>query len=290
MGPAPSGGVCPFGMDNGMAWYYIANNTQIGPVSDEEFQTLADRGEITDATYIWQPGMPEWRRRGDVVVAAPPARPPGAPQPDLRQRTIQAGYVARAGGAAFCRECSQSFPLDDVAIFGDEVVCAECKPLYVQRLMQNGLEGLGPSGQLGVPFAGFSLRLAAKLVDGVLAYGLGVLLLALLILAFIAADRPADEEDALAGMIVLGCLVGLPLFYNAICHGLWGATIGKLAVGIRVVRADGTSVGLALATFRAVAELISILVLGLGYLTVLVDENRRALHDYVCGTRVVYRR
>jgi uncharacterized RDD family membrane protein YckC len=280
-------------MDNGMAWYYIANNTQIGPVSDEEFQALADRGEITDATYVWQPGMPEWRRRKDVAVAAPPARPPVAPQPDLRQRTIEAGHVSRAGGAAFCCECSRSFPLDDVAIFGDEVVCAECKPLYVQRLMQNGLDGLGSSGHLGVPFAGFSLRLAAKLVDGVLAYGLGALLLALLIIAlFFGSDRrpPTDEQDALAGMIMLGCLVGLPLLYNAICHGLWGATIGKLAVGIRVVRADGTSLGLVLGTLRAFAELISIIVLGLGYLTVLVDDNRRALHDYICGTRVVYRR
>lgn len=68
-----------------------------------------------------------------------------------------------------------------------------------------------------------------------------------------------------------------------------GQTIGKMAAGIRVESAgpgDGRpSPGQAVA--RAASYLVSVVPLGLGFLTAFVSDDRRALHDRLSGTRVV---
>jgi uncharacterized RDD family membrane protein YckC len=49
-------------------------------------------------------------------------------------------------------------------------------------------------------------------------------------------------------------------------------------------------VGYAIATGRYFASLVSRLILGIGYLLVVFRADKRALHDLMAGTRVVFRR
>jgi uncharacterized RDD family membrane protein YckC len=67
-----------------------------------------------------------------------------------------------------------------------------------------------------------------------------------------------------------------------------GQTLGKMAMGIRVVAADETRpLDLSRATVRTLFWLLLAIPAGLGFLTALVTSDRRGLHDRVAGTRVV---
>ncbi len=68
-----------------------------------------------------------------------------------------------------------------------------------------------------------------------------------------------------------------------------GQTIGKMAIGIRVVSMDEDVVRVPLghAIVRAAAYVVSALPAGLGFLPALVGADRRAIHDRLADTRVV---
>ena len=66
-----------------------------------------------------------------------------------------------------------------------------------------------------------------------------------------------------------------------------GQTIGKMLCGIKVVGADGSQVRPSAAIVRAMAFLISVVPLGLGFFAQFADRQRRALHDRLAETRVV---
>jgi uncharacterized RDD family membrane protein YckC len=59
-------------------------------------------------------------------------------------------------------------------------------------------------------------------------------------------------------------------------------------LGIRVVRMDGTPIGWRQAVVRTLALPLSFLVLGLGFLGILTNRDRYALHDRIARTAVVY--
>jgi len=73
--------------------------------------------------------------------------------------------------------------------------------------------------------------------------------------------------------------------------GFWtitGQTPGMVLLGLRVLRADGGRVGLLIAVKRFIGFMLSAVTLGMGFLMVLVTDRRRALHDLLAGTVVVY--
>lgn len=90
---------------------------------------------------------------------------------------------------------------------------------------------------------------------------------------------------ALIPMKGLGILVGLA--YKTIFIHQGGQTPGKMAAGIKVVAVSGEPIGVGRALGRAACEWVSAMALCLGYL-VAAFSDKRALHDYAAGTRVVY--
>jgi len=76
--------------------------------------------------------------------------------------------------------------------------------------------------------------------------------------------------------------------YFAYQWTLGGKTIGMAVLGIRVVRADGAPIGWRQAVVRTLALPLSFLLLGLGFLGILTNRDRHALHDRIAGTAVVY--
>ncbi len=67
----------------------------------------------------------------------------------------------------------------------------------------------------------------------------------------------------------------------------WQASPGKHALGMRVVDRDGEGIGILRAGLRYLASALSWLTLNLGHLLAAVPPQKRALHDYIAGTRVV---
>lgn len=74
--------------------------------------------------------------------------------------------------------------------------------------------------------------------------------------------------------------------YGIIFHWLWGQTLGKMALQIRVVSMDGGPLSFGQAVGRYFAVRLSVLILGIGFIMAGVRADKRALHDLLVGTRV----
>jgi len=66
-----------------------------------------------------------------------------------------------------------------------------------------------------------------------------------------------------------------------------GQTLGMRALGIRVVRTDGTELTLTTALIRFVGLVISLAVILIGVIWVAFDANKQGWHDKIAGTYVV---
>jgi uncharacterized RDD family membrane protein YckC len=77
--------------------------------------------------------------------------------------------------------------------------------------------------------------------------------------------------------------------YNTFFVGRYAATPGKMAVGIRVVAPDGSRINYMRAFGRAWADILSSMTCFIGYIIAAFDNEKRALHDHICTTRVVYK-
>jgi len=90
---------------------------------------------------------------------------------------------------------------------------------------------------------------------------------------------------AVKGVVNLfGTLIGAA--YGIVFHWLWGQTLGKMALQIRVVSVGGGPLSLGQAVGRYFATLLSALILGIGFLMAGIRSDKRALHDLLAGTRV----
>jgi uncharacterized RDD family membrane protein YckC len=78
--------------------------------------------------------------------------------------------------------------------------------------------------------------------------------------------------------------------YHVLFTGSCGATPGKLVIGARIVREDGTRIGYGQAFFRWLATRLSDFLFGVGYLFIAVRPDKRGLHDLLVGTKVIFKR
>ena len=74
----------------------------------------------------------------------------------------------------------------------------------------------------------------------------------------------------------------------AYCWAASGGTAGTALIGVRVVTDDSTDASWRRAVVRILALPLSFLFLGLGFAGILLGDRRRALHDVVAGTAVIY--
>ncbi|MDR3401800.1 MAG: RDD family protein [Chthoniobacter sp.] len=246
-----------------MSWYYAENNERRGPVGDADFKSLVYAGTIKPDTLVWREGFAAWMPYGSVATASPPA------SSDL------AGAAGIAGSSAVaCSQCGRLFPADETVTYEGRHVCAECKPLFFQRIK----EGAPITGQSA--YAGFWIRFGAKFLDNIIV-GIGGQAFGLAIGAALPRSPAAP---------ILALLVGVALngTYITFFLGKYGATPGKMACNLRVIRTDGSPLTYGRAAARYFGEVLSKCTLFIGYLMVAFDETeKRALHDRICDTRVV---
>jgi len=137
--------------------------------------------------------------------------------------------------------------------------------------------------------AGYVRRMLAGLLDTVLGLTLWALSSMWLILGVWAIrGLPHDARGVLliyAG--VLGLAVGLHFIYHVVLLGGCGQTVGRMALGIAVVRRDGRVPGYGRAALRSVGNALVVVTLGLAALVALFNRERRDMADLMSGTRVV---
>jgi uncharacterized RDD family membrane protein YckC len=146
--------------------------------------------------------------------------------------------------------------------------------------------------------AGLGRRTLAALVDAVFVGGLAVLgLLVLLGSGVFGGGNGAGGAIVAALTFVVGYAAIALLYAPAALVWLRGQTLGKLVVGIRVVRADRRAIGFWWAVYREVVVkglllgVAASLTGGLAYLGnalyALADGRRRMLHDLLVESYVV---
>jgi len=137
-------------------------------------------------------------------------------------------------------------------------------------------------------YAGVVTRLLANVLDSFIAISLyGVVVSAAVFVWNVTVSNdlevPTSDTIAWAIGIVLWMFV-----YFASSWALWGKTVGKAVLGLRIVRRDGADLEGRRAVTRALVYPLTFLSLGIGFAMAVVDRERRALHDVLAGTAVVY--
>ncbi len=136
--------------------------------------------------------------------------------------------------------------------------------------------------------AGLVSRLLAAAVDAfILAASFAVIHLGLKALGVVMVGTwPALV--ALAGWMRAAAAAGLAPTYHVAFWAIAGRTPGKWLLGLRVVTADGRRPGVVRSTIRFLAYSVSIAPLLAGVIAIAFDPRRRAWHDRIARTQVVY--
>ena len=166
--------------------------------------------------------------------------------------------------------------------------CADCGLPLDESLARasapySSRRGTLPAWELGRP-AGFWIRTAAALLDGLLLL-FATAILTTLLFGQNYLDGLRDETVFWTNGDTLNVLLGAA--YGILLVAAFSGTLGKLLLGMRIVRTDGSRVSLGTASLRYVAQYASLLLLGVGYLMIAFRRDKRGLHDLICDTAVV---
>jgi len=140
-------------------------------------------------------------------------------------------------------------------------------------------------------YAGLWRRLGAYVIDSL--FLLVVYVASLIIVAFMSAllsEITGQEEllDAIAPFFLMGLWVSTSyLYYVAMEQSAAQATIGKRALGIRVVDAQGQRLGWGKASARWFSSIFSYSTFFIGFFICAWTRKKQALHDLMADTYVV---
>jgi len=257
-----------------MNWYYVEAGQQAGPVDETQLNELSRSGKIQPDTLVWREGMTEWQPYSAV-------KPAGATIVAEAPPVYAAGPVIGAGQAV-CAECNGVFDLQDTIPYGNIRVCAHCKPVFMQKLAEGARINTGT-----MTYAGFWIRFAAVFLDGIILQLVNLPIQ--LVIGFSFGQAIGTEPRGTLALQAISTAIsfGIGITYEVLMIGKYGATLGKMACKIKVVTADGLPVSYGLALGRYFAKLLSALTCLIGYIMAGFDEQKRALHDRICNTRVV---
>jgi uncharacterized RDD family membrane protein YckC len=148
---------------------------------------------------------------------------------------------------------------------------------------------IDPERDIGLQghYAGIVTRITAFVIDAAVSVGLYLLWLLLIRTGW---DFVTNHTIVWGDHRII-TIVGFVLWeilYFAHPWATSGRSLGMAIVGLRVVRADGAPVSFGHAVLRIVTLPLSVVFLGIGLLIMLVQPERRALHDLIAGTAVVY--
>ncbi len=126
-------------------------------------------------------------------------------------------------------------------------------------------------------YAGRLHRFAAFIIDAIV---ISVVIVVLDAVDIIDLGNPSATDQILEAVISFG--------YYILLTAAFGATLGKMALGIAVVDENGQKAGFFKVLIReTIGKIVSGLVLFLGFIWILFDGNRQGWHDKIGGTFVV---
>lgn len=242
-----------------MNWYYIDKNiktgdSRMGPYTIDEMRELFFEKTIDEKTLIWHSGLKNWIfwENSDAYISK-------EKEQELLQQTV------------------------------------------AQILHEKQLKA--------TKRAGFGIRALAFIIDFILLSLIGVLLSYLMhyfqiinlesIQAIInkynqnllSPDLSKELLNSDGFFYLMVASYFLQALYSIFFLTRYGGTIGKLLLKLKVVNADTSKLTFSNAFTRFIFSVVTqftIPLYGLGYLLVLIDPKKRALHDFLAKTQVIY--
>ncbi len=134
-------------------------------------------------------------------------------------------------------------------------------------------------------YAGFWKRFAAVIIDGII-LNVGGFIVGLLFGIILVAGRVNDPQVIEIAGRMLGIAIGW-IYFAMMESSSTQATLGKMALGIKVVDYNGSQISFGRATGRHFSKIISAIILLFGFIMVAFTEKKQGLHDMMAKCLVV---
>lgn len=185
-----------------------------------------------------------------------------------------------------CSQCGRTFAQSDLVPIAGNWVCGDCKTAFLSRVVA------GNTSPTNWHYGGFWIRFVARMIDGFILLAMQ-LFIGLLFFGSLAAQflpNVARTEPIGRRLVFQFLTYFIGFAYEVLFLKYRGATPGKIALGLKVVRSDGGPLGWGISVARYFMYIVSGIILAIGDIMAGFDTEKRALHDRVCDTRVVYKR
>lgn len=255
-----------------MKWYFIDTSItdgdrRQGPLTIDDIRDLVKFGKITNDTLVWHTGETEWKKWADY---------PEATQ-EVSEEDAEAKNLA------------------------DEKMSEELLKQTINTLLKEKMAHRR--------FVGFFPRACAFVIDNIILSVLGVLILEIMNVAGMVdfnavseafsqyLSNPTSSEVADKLLEAEGMTLFFSIWYIVqalyfiIFGALTSATPGKMLLRIHIETSNGERLNWLSSTCRCIASvftMFTMLFYAIGYLIVMIDPQRRALHDHIARTRVIY--
>ncbi len=188
-------------------------------------------------------------------------------------------------GLVRCTRCNRQFCRDCVIQLRGFYYCAGCKGEHVRDVQS----GTAP-GTLDLATVG--RRWGGSIVDSLALYAvyIPVTIAFMFALGSVGASSPGQAGEAVGGVALIllyAVILGVPVVYEGLMVGSRGQTLGKMAVGVKIVNPDGSAVSSGQAWVRAVVKMALGSCAGITFLPALFTKDRTTIHDMVAKTRVI---
>lgn len=158
-----------------------------------------------------------------------------------------------------------------------------------------------PTESTEVRYAGFWLRFVAYIIDDLILSIAGFLVslpfIGGIVFSAIGIGEHPDEAENIAkgvlgilgsvlGIILVVCIIGW-LYFALMESSKNQATLGKMALGLKVTDMDGGRISFGRASGRFFGKIISGMILYIGFILAGLTEKKQALHDMMASCLVV---
>ncbi len=166
----------------------------------------------------------------------------------------------------------------------------------INQAVQPGMQPPPMSPHAHPTYAGFWKRVAAIFIDKIIiGVATCIILIPMFLVIGVSAFSDRDYEPSIS--FIIGLISAYMIFiliawiaewlYFAMMESVKGATIGKMALGIKVTDLNGQLPTFGRASGRYFGKILSSLTFGIGYLIAGFSQQKQALHDILAKTLVV---
>ena len=179
-------------------------------------------------------------------------------------------------GTRLCSRCGAEFCTDCLVDMQGVPYCATCKAEQLLDI-RSGVD------RTLLDYASIGRRFLAQILDGF------ILAIPMMFIAFVMVGVMAVTKNMNPGLFNLWYLfpASIGIVYNALMLISRGQTVGKIALKIKVVNADGTDITKGQAWGREVTRALLNFLYIVDYIPVFFTNERTTLHDMAARTRVV---